>query len=444
MHMDLLTGIGLAICTAAVFALVARKIRQPLLLAYLAAGIVIGPIGFGMIKDQETIHAVSEIGLILLLFIIGLEIDIKKLAAAGKSLIAAGILQFLISVPVGVGFFLLLGFAMGNGRFDVLYLSVALALSSTMIVVKMLYDKNELPTLPGRLSLGVLVFQDLWAILFLSLQPNLLDPRLSVIALSLIKGVALVAAGLLLARHVLTQLFASIGLGLKHIDMQVIGILAFVFAIASVGSTYTIQYNNQIQSLLAKGLRALGVKDLGEDTQEAATGGRKGDMVFLGFFRDASAIFHELERMPGPDGLPLSAQTHVIDFSPVVYAELSKRGVPCTYGDISSLDTLHHAGLHGEKVIACTIADTVLRGTSNQRLLQSLRHLCPQSFIMVTAETLPAAKALYDQGADFVFIPRIHSAKDVAATLADALHGRAGGVKDEQRAMLADRIEVLA
>jgi Kef-type K+ transport system membrane component KefB len=69
---------------------------------------------------------------------------------------------------------------------------VATALSSTMIVVKIMYDKFELTTLPGRITLGILVFQDIWAILFLSIQPSLLSPGASIIVLSFLKGVALV------------------------------------------------------------------------------------------------------------------------------------------------------------------------------------------------------------------------------------------------------------
>ncbi|MFH1758221.1 MAG: cation:proton antiporter, partial [Pseudomonadota bacterium] len=96
MHqVDLLANIGLSIVVATAFALLAKALKQPLLLAYLIAGIIIGPeIGFGWVKDKESINLISEIGLILLLFIIGLEIDLKKLIASGRSLIISGISQF--------------------------------------------------------------------------------------------------------------------------------------------------------------------------------------------------------------------------------------------------------------------------------------------------------------------------------------------------------------
>jgi len=90
--LDLLANIGLAFTVATVFAFIAKTLKQPLLLAYLLAGVVIGPeLGFAWVRNREAIELISEIGLILLLFIIGLEIDLKKLLGAGKPIIVAGI-----------------------------------------------------------------------------------------------------------------------------------------------------------------------------------------------------------------------------------------------------------------------------------------------------------------------------------------------------------------
>ncbi|NLI33956.1 MAG: cation:proton antiporter, partial [Deltaproteobacteria bacterium] len=231
MHeIDLLSNIGLAIVVATAFALLAKACRQPLLLAYLVAGIVLGPeLGFGLIKDRESITLISEIGLILLLFIIGLEIDLKKLLAAGRTLIISGVSQFIICAALGIGFFLLIGFQLEGGRLDALYLAVAMALSSTMIVVKVLYDKFELTTLPGRITLGILVFQDIWAILFLSLQPSLLTPQASVILFSFVKGAGLVALSLLMSRYLLARLFAYVA---KIPELLLVTAIAWCFLIS--------------------------------------------------------------------------------------------------------------------------------------------------------------------------------------------------------------------
>src|SRR5262245_63982971 len=93
-------------------------------------------------------------------------------------------------------------------NFDVLYVSVTLALSSTLSVVMLLYDQFELTTLPGRITLGVLVCQDIWAIAFLALQPNLDDPRFETLLESFIKGAGLVFITLAISRYVLPRFFS--------------------------------------------------------------------------------------------------------------------------------------------------------------------------------------------------------------------------------------------
>src|SRR5215469_18453194 len=226
---DLLTNIGLCVSAAAVLAILAHRLRQPPLLAYLIAGVLIGPeIGFGFISEKESIRTVAEIGLILLLFIIGLEMDLKKLLAAGKPVLVAGLLQFPLCVAIGLACYLPFEFR-GSGV-GLLYLAVCLALSSTMIVVKLLYDKFELDTLPGRITLGVLVFQDVWAIVVLGVQPNLLDPQIFVLLESLIKGVVLVAVSLIISKVVLPRLFDSVA---KVPELVLIGSLAWCFVVSA-------------------------------------------------------------------------------------------------------------------------------------------------------------------------------------------------------------------
>ncbi len=233
-HTDLLASIGICVAAAAVLAFVAHRTKQPLILAYLLAGVLIGPeVGFKLVEDRDSIHTVAEIGLILLLFIIGLEIDLKKLLAAGKAVILPGIFQFPITVGLSLGFFALLGYGMGEGNFSLLYLSICLGLSSTMIVVKLLYDKFELDTLPGRITLGVLVFQDIWAILVLALQPNLLNPELLPLLKSVGMGILLVVVALGASKYVLPTLFKSVA---KSPEIVLVASLAWCFILAGAAN----------------------------------------------------------------------------------------------------------------------------------------------------------------------------------------------------------------
>src|SRR6202790_4368334 len=132
----LLSSIGICVAAAALLALVGWRFRQPLILAYLVTGAVIGPHGpLGWVTDQASIASVSEIGLILLLFIIGLEIDIKKLASAGPAVLLTGALQVPICIGLGLAFFYAIGIRNGGGHFDLVYLAACMSLSSTLVVV---------------------------------------------------------------------------------------------------------------------------------------------------------------------------------------------------------------------------------------------------------------------------------------------------------------------
>ena len=189
MH-ELIHDIALCIIAAWALGVLAQFFRQPVILAYLVGGFAIGPAGFGLVDGQESVATISELGLIFLLFMIGLEIDLKKIISAGTPILVTAASQILGGTVVGVAFFYLIGFPMSGGKWDALYLGIAAALSSTVIIVKMLYDKRELDTLPGRVTLGLLVLQDLFVIFFLAIQPSLDDLQAGSLLLSLVRVVA--------------------------------------------------------------------------------------------------------------------------------------------------------------------------------------------------------------------------------------------------------------
>ncbi len=231
---SLIISVCIAILAATVMAFIGHFLKQPLLLAYIVAGIVIGPkIGFGLIENGSDIETISHFGLILLLFLIGLEIDVKKLKAAGKSLLISGFSQFPITALIGVGFFILMGYSFENGKYDLLYLAACCGLSSTAIVVKLLYSKFELDTLAGRISLGILVFQDIWAIMLLGVQPNLANPDIVNILLSFGKGTILVVVSMLVSKYILPKLFSSIA---KISELVLVSSLAWCFLVCGAAA----------------------------------------------------------------------------------------------------------------------------------------------------------------------------------------------------------------
>ncbi|MBR1153413.1 cation:proton antiporter [Bradyrhizobium sp. JYMT SZCCT0428] len=245
MH-ELIGDITLCILFAWVLGLLAHFTRQPLILAYLIAGFVIGPFGMKWVHSKDSIHVISELGLIFMLFMIGLEIDLKKIVRAGKVILFAAGGQLVGGCLLGILFFWGIGLSMGAGRFDALYLCVACALSSTVIIVKVLYEKRELDTLPGRITLGVLVLQDIFAILFLAVQPSLDNLQVSVILISIGRVGVLVATALVLSRYLLPRLFHQIA---RRPELILLGALAWCFLIGEIAER--LHLSREMGSLVA-------------------------------------------------------------------------------------------------------------------------------------------------------------------------------------------------
>src|SRR6266542_1906630 len=541
-------------------------------------GFALGPMGFGFIQSAESISAISQLGLIFLLFMIGLEIDLKKIASAGRSITLTALVQILGGIALGIIFFRLCGFPLGAGKWDALYLAVAGALSSTVIVVKMLYDKEELDTLTGRITLGVLVLQDLAVILFLAIQPNLENLAPGILLLSLIRVTVLVAATFAVSRYVLpaifrggarvpelmqvgaiawwfligefgqrlhlsremgalvagvalstfpyaldvtakvislrdffvTLFFVAIGMqiplptgslvvwvlafaafvvvtrmatvftplylmrrGLRtsvipgsnlcqvsEFSLVVLalgasaghlaspaarGIVALAFTLLAVVSTFGMAKSNSLARALIPWLKKCGLRDLDQIAEDAGlpgaiSHGGAARIVFIGFFRTARSLLEEIQRHD-PE---LVADVAVADFSPVARDGLLKRRVPVIYGDVAHRDTLVHAGVDKAEVLFSTVPDSLLKGTTNARLVRFLRELNPTAKIIATADVLAQANELLDAGADYVNVPRLHQAND----LLEAVRAARDGLLDEKRAtlreILLDRREVLA
>ncbi|HEX7789141.1 MAG TPA: cation:proton antiporter [Afipia sp.] len=246
MH-ELIRDITFSILFAWVLGLAAHFFRQPLILAYLVGGFVIGPFGMGWVKSQESISTISELGLIFMLFMIGLEIDLKKIIRAGRVILIAAGGQLIGACVIGVAFFVAIGLSLGGaGKFDALYLTVACALSSTVIIVKVLYEKRELDTLPGRITLGVLVIQDIFAILFLAVQPSLGDLQISIVLMSIGRVGLLVATAMILSRFVLPRIFHQIA---RSPELVMLGALAWCFLIGEVAER--LHLSREMGSLVA-------------------------------------------------------------------------------------------------------------------------------------------------------------------------------------------------
>lgn len=206
----LVGDLGLCLVAAAVLSIAFVKLRIPAIAALLGAGVVLGPAGLEAVGDRASIDTIANLGLTLLLFVIGLEVNLKSLLASGRTLVVTGALQVPLTLAMGTGAFLvvgLTGWGLVAGFYPALYLGVACSFSSTLLVVKYLQEHLQLDTTAGRLAVGLLIFQDIWAIVFLALQPSFANP--SIVPIAMTFGGTLIVAVLatLIARFVLPRAF---------------------------------------------------------------------------------------------------------------------------------------------------------------------------------------------------------------------------------------------
>lgn len=569
MHPNILQDIGLCVVAATVLAYVARLTRQPLLLAYIAAGVLIGPLGLELIDDQHTIERLAELGLAFLLFIVGLEIDVKKLVSSGKVAALVTLAQVAGSALLGWAAALALGYR----GLPAVYLGAAVAFSSTMIVVKLLADRFELDTDPGHLTLGVLLVQDVLAVVVLAVQPELggagegRSPLLS-IGLAAVRGLGLLGGALAISRWVLPPLFRSVArvpellllsaiswcfavcyaalkaefsvamgaliagvsmstfpytlevvaklqtlrdffvtlffvsLGMlittptpavilgtlvlslvvvvsrlvtiwptarllgqdnrtgllssihlaqvsefaliialigvsdryRHIGTDTVSMIVLMLVVTSTVSTYLVQFSHPIARWVLR--RATGT--VVEDRQAHDTrrlGKRAARIVLVGCFRNGSSLVHQLRQE--------RKDFRVIDFNPRVHAGLERLNVPCSYGDISNLDVLEHAGVAEAEVLIASISDDFLRGIDNRKLLDAMRRLNPTARIVVSSDSIERARTLYEAGADYVLVPRLLIADEMQRVIRAIDADQLEPLRSEARARLEGRDEVV-
>ena len=140
---------------------IALLLRQPLIVGLIVAGIVAGPAVLGVARSNEHIQLLSELGIAVLLFLVGLKLDIGLVRSLGPVAVATGLGQVAFTAVIGFGLCL----ALGLDALTSVYVAVALTFSSTIIIVKLLSDKREIDSLHGRIALGFLIVQDIFVVL---------------------------------------------------------------------------------------------------------------------------------------------------------------------------------------------------------------------------------------------------------------------------------------
>ena len=583
---DLVVDIGLALVAAGVLAIGFTRLRIPTVAAFLLAGVLLGPTVSGLISDPVNIDTIAQLGLILLLFLIGLEIDIRSLFAKGRTVIVAGLLQYPLTVLFGflvAQAFILAGITLGvvQGDYAALYVGLAIAASSTLIVGALFQQTFTLDTQTGRMALALLVFQDIWAIVVLAIQPNLDDPQILPIASAFV-GIALVAAGAMAVAHwvlpigfhwiakqpstiliaslawcfavvlagssldqavtaltgaqtefnvsagmgaliagvtmaslpfsaeivrqvsvvrdffvtlffvglgmtipapdgvaillvavalaalvVLSRylvmvpllhlagldrrttvqtstrlaqmsefslVIAYLGLQLGHIDAGLNSAIIFAFVITAVLTPTLFAHADSLHDRIAPLLGRLGMKAPRDDREDDTA---EYDLALLGVHRTASSLLHELAvSAPG-----VLRRTVAVDFNVGIHRDIEAMGPRVVYGDLTSPETLRHAGVDRARVVLCTIPDAVLSSATTVGVVRMLRQLNRSAIVIATATTFPEQVRLYAAGADFVLMPRVQAAVAAQDAVQAALSGhlaelRASGAPSPRREVL--------
>jgi Kef-type K+ transport system membrane component KefB len=588
---SLVQDIGFCVVLAGILAIVFTRLRIPEIAAFLIAGVVVGPVGAGLVTDPANIETISELGLILLLFLIGLEIDFRKLLASGRILVISGLLQYPLCVAFGVVITKLLVWAgiggeLLSGGYAPLYIGFVVAASSTLLVVKLFQETFQLDTEVGRIALGLLIFQDIWAIGVIAVQPNFNSPAAAPILWSFLGIGLLIVITMLIAKFLIpigfrwvakmpevifvaamswcfmivllgvnldvisqavfginlhlavgaemgaliagasiaslpysgeilgkvgvvkdffvTLFFVGLGMSIPMPDGSSVLLLALLLAVAALLARYLVFFpllyftgldrrNSMVASVrlaqisefsLVIGFLGMQLGHISGGLNSAIifafvitalitpTLYRKADAVherlsaflnaigfrappsseaaeeesyslaLLGFHRVTSSLLYEIEK----NHPELLKETLVVDFNVNIHDRITARGPVVRYGDVCNPQALHHAGVDRARVIACTIPDDVLKGTTNREIVRVAREVNSDAIIIANAVELKESRALYEAGADYVFLQRIETASAVELAIEKALAGEIGDHRSVTEALKGEwhaRNEVL-
>lgn len=231
---------------AACFGVLARLLRQPLIVAFIVLGILAGPAGLNLIFSGDKIHLLADIGIAILLFVVGLKLDVSLIRTTGGVALSTGLGQVIFTSLVGFGLALMLGFS----AMPSLYIAIALTFSSTIIVVKLLSDKKEIDSLHGQIAIGFLIVQDIVVILVMIVLSALdrdASDGLSWIILAVVgKGLLLLVATALMMKFILpglTRYLAS--------SQELLVLFAIAWAVAFAGISELMGFSREVGAFLA-------------------------------------------------------------------------------------------------------------------------------------------------------------------------------------------------
>ncbi len=209
MHLPLLQDLVILLAFSLAIVFLLNRVKIPSILGFLLTGVIIGPHGLSLINAVEEVEVIAEIGVILLLFVIGLELSIKQLVSIRKTVFIGGALQVGLTVLIAF----LVYYSFGNSINEAVFIGFLFSLSSTAIVLKVFQDRNEIGTPHGKNALAILIFQDLIVVPMMLLTPILAgasgDVTTSVLSL-LVKATIVIVITIISARYLVPILMREI------------------------------------------------------------------------------------------------------------------------------------------------------------------------------------------------------------------------------------------
>lgn len=519
----ILTQLAVIVGVGLILSALASLLRQPLIIGYIIAGIILGPSLFNVVTPEGPIASFAELGIVVLLFTVGLNLSPKVFRQSGRASLVTGIGQILITAALGF----LVSQALGYSLESAIYIAIALTFSSTIIVIKILSDTGDGETLAGRISVGVLLIQDVavmivlaiisslsagssgnamglvdlliiagviailipisiyiipivlktisksqeylllfslgWclvlAILFeqlklsmeigalfagmgLSLSPyrhemisklkplrdffiflffislgsnmTLSDLNGSIVTIIILSGFILIIKPLVvfilmnaLGFTKKTALFTGFSLsqisefsliliafGVKsgHLESNILSIVAVAGLISIAGSTYLMTNSGSIYKLLSKIMpkffdkeKVRRIKDAEHDNSE---------VVVFGYDKIGFSMLRSFKKM--------NKKFLIVDYNPEVIKYLQSVDVNCLFGDAENNSLLDELRLSKRKMIISTIPVYEI----NSQILRMVREYSDKTIVIPVSNSIEDSLRLYDQGADYVIIPR--------------------------------------
>ncbi len=230
---DVFTEIAVLLSVAAFICAIGIRLRQPLIVAFITVGVLVGPSALGWVSANDQVDLLAKLGIALLLFVVGLKLDLHIIRTMGAVAVAAGLGQVFFTSVVGY----CIAIALGMSAVTALYVAVALTFSSTIIVVKLLSDKREVDALHGRIAIGFLIVQDIVVVLVM-IGLTALGETGDATGLGweafvvLIKGGLFIAAIGLLMHYVLTPLLRQLA---RSPELLVLFAIAWAVALGAAG-----------------------------------------------------------------------------------------------------------------------------------------------------------------------------------------------------------------